>query len=167
MPEQVIFVNEHDEPIGAGTREEAWAKGIFVRIIRIIIRDENGRILSQHRVDTAKSYPGLWTNSASGHVDAGETWDEAAKRELQEEVGISTELKLVGDFSLSVDTDGKKIRQFNRFYEGVIDSSEKITPQPEEVSEFRWYELRELKQAIHSSPEMFTPGFQESITKFY
>ena len=167
MTEQVIFVDKNDEPIGAGTREEAWKKGIYVRLVRIMIRDENGRILSQHRVGTAKSYPNLWTNSASGHVDVGETWEQAANREMKEEIGISTKLRLVGKFTLSVDRDGKKIRQFNRFYEGVISSSTDITLQPEEVTEIKWYELGELKLAMKNSPSMFTPGFHESVTKFY
>jgi isopentenyldiphosphate isomerase len=167
MTERIIFVDEKDQPIGAGTREEAWDKGIYVRLVRIMIRDENGRILSQHRVSNAKSYPNLWTNSASGHVDDGETWDEAAYREMNEEIGVSTDLKLVGDFVLRVDRDGKKIRQFNRFYEGVVDSSIPLKLQLEEVSEIKWYELDELKSQMQKTPEMFTPGFHESITKYY
>ncbi len=33
MSEKIIFVDENDQPIGIGTREEAWAKGIRVRIV--------------------------------------------------------------------------------------------------------------------------------------
>lgn len=167
MTEQVIFVNDNDEPIGSGSREEAWEKGIYVRLVRIMIKDENGRILSQHRVGTAKSYPNLWTNSASGHVDVGESWEEAAYRETKEEIGIVTDLTLIGDFVLSVDREGKKIRQFNRFYEGTINSNANIVLQPDEVTEVKWYELDELKLAMKDNPSIFTPGFHESVAKFY
>ena len=39
MTESIIFVDENDNPIGTGTREEAWAKGIYVRIVRAILKD--------------------------------------------------------------------------------------------------------------------------------
>jgi len=167
MTERVTFVDENDQPFGIGTREEAWDKGFYVRLVRVTIRDENGRILSQHRVSTAKSYPNLWTNSASGHVDEGETYDIAAVRELNEELGISTDLKFTGEFILSEDRDDKKIRQLNHCYEGTVDSSIEFKLQEDEVSEIKWYELEELKSLMQQTPEVFTPGFRETINRFY
>jgi len=167
MTERVIFVDKNDQPIGAGDREEAWASGIYLRIVRLIIKDEKGRILSQHRASTVRANPNCWTNSASGHVDEGEDWDAAAKREMFEEIGISTDLKVVGDFLFSYDVCNKKIRQFTRCYEGTVDSSTKFNLQEEEVAEVKWYELNELKSLMHQNPESFTPAFVESINKFY
>ncbi len=48
------------------------------------------------------------TVAASGHVDEGEAWNEAARRETFEEIGISTDLKLVGDFIFKNDEGDKK-----------------------------------------------------------
>ena len=90
MAESIIFVDENDVPVGTGTREEAWAKGIYVRIVRAVFRDENGRILSQRRSPEKKSYPNRWTDSASGHVDEGDTYESAIVRELEEELCIVT-----------------------------------------------------------------------------
>lgn len=88
MDERIIFADENDVQIGVGTREEAWAKGLYVRIVRAILKDEKGRILSQHRSPTKKSYANCWTDSASGHVDEGESYDFAISRELKEEIGL-------------------------------------------------------------------------------
>jgi len=167
MTERVIYVDENDQPIGAGTREEAWVNGTYVRLVRVMIRDEKGRILLQHRTKTVKSNPNLWTNSAGGYVDAGESWIDAANREMHEEIGITTDLKIVGDFMYSEDKGDKKIRQFTRCYEGTIDSMTEFKLEEAEVAEVRWYGLDELKSLMKQNPESFTPAFIESINKFY
>lgn len=167
MSERIVFVDENDVPIGAGTREEAWANGIYVRIVRAVIRDENGRILSQRRSKEKKSYPDRWTDSASGHVDEGDTYDTAIKRELIEELGINTDLNFVGKFASKDVTDNKIILEFNAIYEGFINSSVQLKLQKSEVSDTKWYELSELKRLMKDSPNLFTPGFRELVARYY
>jgi isopentenyl-diphosphate delta-isomerase len=167
MNESIIFVDENDSPIGLGTREEAWAKGIYLRIVRVILRDENGRILSQHRTPQKKSYPNRWTDSVSGHVDEGDTYDSAVKRELEEELGVVVNLKFIGKFSSEDMIDNKDIREFNAIYEGTIDSSLQLVLQKSEVSEVKWFELNELKKEMQDAPDSFTPGFRETIARYY
>ncbi len=167
MSERIIFVDENDNPIGVGTREEAWAKGIYVRIVRAVLRDEKGRILSQHRSAIKKSYPNRWTDSASGHVDEGDTYDSAMSRELEEELGIKVKLSFVGKFASKDIIDNKTILEFNAVYEGTIENSLPIKFQESEVSDTEWYEVGELKQQIRNNPDSFTPGFRELINRFY
>jgi 16S rRNA (adenine1518-N6/adenine1519-N6)-dimethyltransferase len=167
MAKRVIFVDENDQPIGAGDREEAWTKGYYTRNIRVVLKDQNGRFLSQKRSAKKSTYPGMWTVAASGHVDAGETWDEAAHRETNEEIGISIDLKLVGDFVFKDDTGDKKVRQMVRVYEGVIDGLTKFHLEEDEVEDIKWYEVDELKSLIEQMPEQFTPSLRETIKRFY
>lgn len=167
MSERIIFVDENDTPFGVGTREEAWAQGIRMRIVRAVIRDENGRFLSQHRSEEKKSYPNRWTDSASGHVDEGDTYDSAIARETQEEIGISTDLKFLGKFESEDITDGKTIREFNAIYEGTIQSTTQLSLQKSEVSEVKWFEISELRKLMQEEPELFTPGFRETLARFY
>src|SRR4051812_10597784 len=98
MIEKLTFVDENDQIIGAGDRKEAWTKGYYTRNVRIVLLDERGRLLSQKRSVKKDTFPGMWTVAASGHVDEGESWDAAAVRETQEEISVSTELKLIGEF---------------------------------------------------------------------
>jgi len=167
MGERIIFVNNNDIPIGIGTREEAWAKGIYVRVVRVILQDENGRILSQRRSAQKKSYANRWTDSASGHVDEGDTYDSAINRELEEELGIYTKLSFIGKFASKDTIDNKSIAEFNAVYQGNIHSSLPLKLQENEVSDTKWYELAELKQLMQEKPDLFTPGFRELIHRFY
>lgn len=167
MTERLLFVDENDQPIGTGDRQEAMANGYYTRNIRVVLMDENGRMLSQQRSANKSTYPNMWTVAASGHVDEGETWDTAAIRETQEEIGVSVQVKLVGSFAFQDDTDGKKIRQLIRVYEGTLDSSTELQLNEDEVQAFKWYAIDDLKYLIKQSPENFTPSFQETINRFY
>ena len=167
MTERLTLVDENDQPIAIGDRKEAWAKGYYTRNIRIVLRDENGRMLSQKRSMKKDLYPGMWTVAAGGHVDEGETWDEAALREMEEEIGVSTPLKLIGDFSFKNDEDDKKVRQIIHVYEGIIDSSMQFNLEGDEVEATKWYRLDELRTAMQQTPDIFTPSFREVIERFY
>lgn len=167
MTERLVLVDENDQPIGVGDRKEAWAKGYYTRNIRVMLKDENGRILSQKRSIKKDLFPGMWTVAAGGHVDEGETWETAAVRETAEEIGVSPELKLVGSFNFKSDEGSKKVRQIIRVYEGIMDSTTQFDLEEEEVDEIAWYELAELKALMQEKPNEFTPSFHETIARFY
>src|ERR1035437_7278284 len=152
MNERIIFADENDHPIGVGTREEAWSKGIYVRIVRAILRDEKGRILSQHRSPTKKSYANCWTDSASGHVDDGERYDFSMKRELKEELGIETPLKFIGKLPTIDKIGNDTICEFNAIYEGTIESSMHFELEAGEVTDAKWFEVDEIKDLIAKDP---------------
>src|ERR1044072_9307689 len=107
MPERIQIVDENDQPIGASTRQEAWASGSYYRLVQIILRDKEGNFLLQKRSSKKALYPNRWTNAASGHVDEGETYETSAPRELQEEVGISVPLEFLGRILIQRKEDGK------------------------------------------------------------
>lgn len=167
MTERLVLVDENDQPIGVGDRKEAWANGYYTRNIRVMLKDQDGRILSQKRSTQKDLFPGMWTFAAGGHVDEGETWDKAAFREMKEEIGVSPELKLVRSFIFKTDEGVKKVRQVIRIYEGVIDSSTQFDLEEDEVEEIAWYELDALKSMIQETPDAFTPSFRETISNFY
>ena len=167
MTEQLTFVDENDQPIGSGTREQAWVNGYYTRNIRVVLRDENGRFLSQKRSLKKSTYPGMWTVAASGHVVEGESWDSAANRETLEEIGVSPDITLVGSFNFQDEKDSKKIRQLIHIYEGVIPSVTEFDMEEDEVEDMKWYELDELKSLIAQKSEDFTPSLRQIIEKFY
>jgi isopentenyldiphosphate isomerase len=79
----VILVNERDEEIGTMARSEAHQKGLFHRIAVIYVENAKGQILVQVRKKNS-----LLDHSSAGHVDPGESYADAARRELAEELGI-------------------------------------------------------------------------------
>lgn len=95
---------------------------------------------------------GLWWSSVTGMVEAGESLEEAAHRELQEETGLSGTLRPL-DFSHAFWVDPRLIGlpdgepRFNRetcFHVEVSPSAE-VRLGPEEHSEYRWCPLTEAQ----------------------
>jgi len=167
MPERIQIVDENDQPIGASTRQEAWASGSYYRLVQIILRDEKGNFLLQKRSPQKALYPNRWTNAASGHVDEGETYETSAPRELQEEVGISVPLKYLGKILIQRKEGDKTFNQFNGVFIGTIPHDTQFDLQADEVSEVRWSAPNELKERIAATPDDFTPAMVRAIEEFY
>lgn len=89
-----IVVNRSDRIIGYRSRFECHHnKQLIHRAVGVVIFNEQSQILLQKRSKYKDTDPGLYTLSATGHVDKGETYQQAAQRELMEELGIKTALK--------------------------------------------------------------------------
>lgn len=169
MEENFIqIVDEHDKPIGRASKEEAWKKGLKHRIIRVMVEDEQGRVLLQKRSANVKLYPNLWDNSAGGHVDADEDYADAAKRELQEELGLTyVGLADLGPvIQTNKEAKGKILNRFNKFYKARVKGSVQIHFDPYEVSEVAWFTLDELRRLASEHPDQITDGIEMFMQKY-
>jgi isopentenyl-diphosphate delta-isomerase len=98
-PEKIDVLDKNGNPTGEiMLKTEAHKKGVWHRAVHIWIYNSKGEVLIQKRAKRKKHYPDLWDISAAGHVSAGQTFAEAAVRELYEELGVKVkeqELKKV------------------------------------------------------------------------
>ena len=69
------------------TRAEMRARRLRHRCVFLLVVDA-GRLLVHRRADHKDVWPGRWDVAAGGVVGAGEAWDDAARRELAEELGV-------------------------------------------------------------------------------
>ncbi|MFI1396567.1 NUDIX hydrolase [Streptomyces sp. NPDC020681] len=83
------IVDENDEVIGQAPRGEAYARGMRHRCAFILARDAEGRIFVHRRTTTKLVFPSLYDMFVGGVVGAGESYDAAALREAEEELGVS------------------------------------------------------------------------------
>lgn len=150
---RVILVNEQDEIIGHEYLEQAKASGQLRRAARVFVFDTSGRFLVQQRSQTVFS-PGLLDQSVGGHVDEGETYREAAEREMREELGIQVPIE-------EVFVSFRSERFFNGLYRAVIDPDTPIPFNATEVTAVLWYEIQELELAMQATPAKFTYSFLE------
>ncbi|MEV6173667.1 NUDIX domain-containing protein [Streptomyces sp. NPDC051954] len=82
------IVDEHDQVIGRSTRGEAYARGLSHRCVFIQARDATGRLFVHRRTPTKLVFPSLYDMFVGGVVGAGESYDTAALREAEEELGV-------------------------------------------------------------------------------
>lgn len=155
MVEYFDVVNENDLVIDKRQRAECLDRGLLHRAVTIFITDFNGEVYLQKRANDLRFYPGRWGASCGGHVSAGETYLEGAKRELKEELGIDCELRELGKFM----TPRWKIEngiewEFITVYQGACSSKIKLNAESQDGKFVSDSELREL---VANQPETLTP----------
>ncbi|HSW74438.1 MAG TPA: NUDIX domain-containing protein [Candidatus Saccharimonadales bacterium] len=170
MPDLPIqIVDENNNPTGSATKQEAWKHGLIHRVVRISILDPAGRLLVQKRSLQKGLFPGRWDNSAAGHVDAGETYEQAALRELHEELGLKDiELQKLGDYYVDVTDDWRRMKRFTRSYKIVLQDPLPLFQLPEnEVETTEWMDVAKVKKLIVDHPEQVTDGLEQIINRFF
>jgi isopentenyl-diphosphate delta-isomerase len=96
------------------------------------------------------------------HVAKGEDYFQAAKRELEEELGIVIDLKLISSFSLSHSSSEEGIEKINvKLF--LCQWDKNLNFQDEEVSEAKFFPLNEVKKMVFENPEKFNPA---SVVEF-
>jgi 16S rRNA (adenine1518-N6/adenine1519-N6)-dimethyltransferase len=147
----IQFVDINDEPIGAGTKEEALEQGVRNRVVRVILINSAGEVLMHQRAEHLMSNPGKWSTVA-GHVDEGETYEQAAIRELQEEVGVTgVSLTEIGYYYSEEFAEMHGRKSFARVYTGKYDGE--VVPNPAEVAQTRWVSKSEIDAWIEDDPK--------------
>lgn len=83
------IVDEHDRVVGRRPRGEVYARGLRHRCVFVQARDAAGRLFVHRRTATKLVFPSLYDMFVGGVVGAGESYDDAALREAEEELGVS------------------------------------------------------------------------------
>lgn len=96
--EEVILVNEKDEPIGTMEKLEAHQKGALHRAFSVFLFNPKGELLLQRRALHKYHSAGLWTNTCCSHPRPGEETSAAAHRRLKEEMGMEADLRFMTSF---------------------------------------------------------------------
>lgn len=96
MEEVLDIIDLDDHVIGQAPRSEVLAKHLMKRIVHVFAFDDQGRLALQLRSPSVSFLPHHWVTSASGHVRSGETYEQAAMRESEEELGITPLLEVLG-----------------------------------------------------------------------
>ncbi len=97
MKEFLYLVDEDDNVLGSVDRDEAHRTLALHRSGISFILNSKREVFLQYRAKTKKTFPGLYDASSSFHVAFGEGYQEAADRELAEEIGIRVPLAQIGE----------------------------------------------------------------------
>lgn len=166
MEEQVILVNERDEPIGLMGKMEAHEKGLLHRAFSVFVFNSKQEVLLQQRAACKYHSPNLWTNTCCSHPRAGETNQQAGERRLQEEMGLQVPLQEVFSFIYKAPFDnGLTEHEYDHVLIGYSDAQPQINP--EEVASWKWLSLEAIKEDILQAPERYTAWFKIIFEEFY
>jgi len=145
--EVVDLVDSGDGVIGRATLDRCLGEGLRHRAVAVLVERSDGRVVLQVRSKSDHWHPGRWTLSSTGHVGAGESYAAAAKRELAEELGLSSAVKLVKKLFLpKVRSRGSVEWEVVSLFRSVSD--EAAHPDPGEVDSTREVTLRELRSEL-------------------
>lgn len=159
MNQQVILVTEKDEPIGTMGKMEVHTNGLLHRAFSVFIFDKQGRMLLQQRAPEKYHGARLWSNTCCSHPLPGEDVQEAAARRLQEEMGFTTSLQKLFEFTYRIEVENNLIENeydhvFTGIYEGVINANK------EEVADHSYVNMGYIKWLLKKQPSKFTIWFQ-------
>lgn len=164
----VVVVDENDNEIGSAMLDEVHQKGLYHRIVSVFVEEESGRMLLQLRGPGVKVFPNCWDQAAGGHVDIGQSYEQTAVNEAEEELGLQgITLKTLGTHRSNTQEGDRIINQFERAYLAQIPYGTPLKPQADEISALQWFEPTELKAQITERPEKFTPGLLYCLKEYF
>ena len=164
MEQLLVLVDDHDNPIGVAEKLEAHRSGHLHRAFSIFIFDSDGNLLLQKRAQTKYHSGNLWSNTCCGHPRPNESTKDAAERRLVEEMGFICELEEIFSFIYRVKVDETLFEhEFDHVFIGRFGGSP--TPNPEEVSDWKWVAIGELEKDIACEPEKYSYWLKISLEK--
>jgi len=163
--ETIILVDKGDKEIGYEEKMKAHENGGKLhRAFSIFVFDSKGRMLLQKRAEGKYHCSGLWTNTCCSHPNKGETLDAAVHRKLEQEFGFDCPLNEVFSFIYKAGFDnGLTEYEFDHVFVGRYDG--KTAPNPEEIGDWKFVSVDELRKDLEKHPEKYTPWFKESFER--
>lgn len=145
--ELVVVVDNQDNIIDHLPRKEAHNKKLLHRTISVLVFNDEGKVMLQKRSQKKDSNPGKWSNATGGHVGKNESYDEAAQREVMEELKINDKPEFVKKMIIN-DPAHTTMTQLYK-----IKSNGPFKFNPEETDELKFFSKEELPSIFHSLSE--------------
>jgi 8-oxo-dGTP pyrophosphatase MutT (NUDIX family) len=145
VDELVEHVDEDGSVLGVVTRAAMRAGRLRHRCVFLLVVS-GGRLLVHRRADDKDVWPGRWDVAAGGVVTAGEPWDDAARRELAEELGVRAEPVLAGEGTW----EGAEAKVVGRTY--VVEHPGPFHFDDGEVVEARFVDRAGLERLLADEP---------------
>lgn len=153
------MITEDDEVIGTITRKEAIKGRLLHRGIFIMVFNGNGDLFLQLRPNNKEVYPNHWSISCSGYVKSEETYEDAAERELKEELGIDVPLNYITRFRYK----DKFTNYIGHLF--AVEYELPVKPNKKEVKKGKYVSKNELMKIIKK--KNFCPDDKKMVEMYY
>ena len=164
--EMLILVDENDNQIGTMGKMEVHRKGLLHRAFSVFIINEKNELLLQQRAFSKYHSPGLWTNTCCSHQHEGETSIQAAKRRLNQEMGINTSLEFLFSFIYKAEFENGLIEhEFDHVIIGRSNQDPKVDKN--EAESWKWVSVDLILKDIAINQDKYTVWFKIIFQRFY
>ena len=160
---QEIFpvVDAEGHTIGSATRGECHnGSRLLHPVVHLHLFNSKGELYLQKRPEWKDIQPGKWDTAVGGHIDYGETPEEALQREVHEELGITDFTpEVVGMYVFESQRERELVYVHRTTYEG------EIRPSQDELDGGRFWTMHEIREAMGQG--VLTPNFESEFKRFF
>lgn len=158
--DSLFLVDGADNIIGYLDKESCHeGDGVLHRAFSIFIFNSRGQLLLQRRSAAKALWPLFLSNSVCSHPRRGETYDEATRRRLKEELGIEAPLHFL--FRFQYRATYAKAGSENELCAVFVGKSDgPVVADPGEIAEWRFIDPDELDKNLKFQPQDYTPWFK-------
>lgn len=154
--QQELFpvVDEQGNVIGSIDRGHAHdGSKILHPVVHLHVFNSKGELYLQKRPQWKDIQPGKWDTATGGHVDLGENVEQALKREVREELGITDfQPESLGHYIFEGPRERELVYVHRTVYDGIV------SPSKEELDGGRFWSPEEIRKNIGKG--VFTPNFE-------
>jgi isopentenyldiphosphate isomerase len=161
--EQLEIVNENGEVMGVAPRSAIHGnRALLHRVVHVLVFNGESNLLLQKRSMRKDVAPGKWDTSVGGHVGVGETLLVSAKREAEEELGITDpELVYLYSYIHRSSVESELVTTYRCTFEGTIDA---LPFNREEIDEIRFWSAREIDSSM--GKKIFSDNFEDEYRRY-
>lgn len=154
------LVNEQGDIIGRATRGECHGGTFWLHpVVHLHVFRPDGALYLQHRPAWKDIQPDKWDTAVGGHVDLGETPEEALRREAREELGLT---EFCPEFLLRYVFSSPRERELVHVYRTVTAAM----PRPsDELDGGRFFTRAEIAELL--GKDFFTPNFEQEWKRVF
>jgi isopentenyl-diphosphate delta-isomerase len=157
--EQLILVDERNRATGFAGKTAVHRAGLLHRAFSIFIVDGRGRVVIQQRSPKKYHSGGLWANSCCGHPRPGERTASAARRRLDEELGLRSALTF-GFYARYRAELGNGMHENELVYVYFGRLRSEPNPDPDEIADIAHLSCDDISRRISREPDAFAAWFK-------
>lgn len=154
--ELLDIVDKNDNIICQDTKENKLKQSLISRNVAIFIINKDKKLLTPKRAPNKKTFPNRYDVAACGNVSAKESYEEAAKREIKEELGIECNITFLHKLYNEFNHEGITLKYMTSVFLGYYDGEVNLN---EELVELKKLTVQEIEDMIKEDENLFTPGF--------
>ena len=145
--------------IGKATRKECHGDNSLAhRTVHVLVFNSNEDLFLQKRAMNKDIQPGKWDTSVGGHLDMGETFDQAVIREMKEELDIEAPVQYMYDYWMCNEVETEYVHTYKCTYDGAIEFD------AHEIDDGRFWTSEEIDENMGKG--IFTPNFEQEYQQY-